>query len=339
MICISLSVEARMDQRKQKESKADYVDKMRQLFLLQISINLKRTEIDKLDKRSQLKAEAMLESELALKGDADEFEAFLQENDNKAQEAVRANERQTKMKMEKIQQIKRLNQNLQTLQSALKKDRDALEECLRFKSFLDELTPNEWFEKETYNNTGNLSYFSHPLQLLEVISSLEEDNLFLIQNMQEAEQSLEEMKGEFQDTKDKEQQNANVLRDNIKHINSQIRIKEEDIVLMKDRLTGKYDSVHKKELGFLQDLNNRVKQIYKVCGFSSSGSTPSTLFMLAELEAGMDSILLNLENMPPFDFKKIEKCKEKNRREMNRIFLQQKLQSRKENRKVLESKQ
>ena len=320
-----------MSQRKQKESKADYVDKMRELFLLQMSINLKRTEIDKLDKRSQLKAETMSENELALQGDADKFEAFLQENDTKAQEAVRANERQTKIKMEKIQQIKRLNQNLQTLQSALKKDGDALEECLRFKSFLDELTPNEWFEKETNSNTGNLLYFSDPLQLLEVISNLEEDTLFLIQNMQEAEQSLEEMRAEFQDTKDKEQQNANVLRDNIKHINTQIRTKEEDIALMKDKLTGKYDSVHKEELNFLQDLNNRVKQIYKVCGYSSSGSTPSTLFMLAELEGGMDSILLDLENMPSSDFKKIEKSKEKNRREMNRI--QQKLQSRKEKQK------
>ena len=40
-------------------------------------------------------------------------------------------------------------------------------------------------------------YFRAPKQLLEIFTQLEEQNLFLIQNSQETEQALEELKQDF----------------------------------------------------------------------------------------------------------------------------------------------
>ena len=44
-------------------------------------------------------------------------------------------------------------------------------------------------------------YFKHPDQLLDIFSQLEERNLFLIQNVQETEEALEELRQKFDDTK------------------------------------------------------------------------------------------------------------------------------------------
>ena len=44
-------------------------------------------------------------------------------------------------------------------------------------------------------------YFQEPTQLLNIFTALEEQNLFLIQNSQETEQALEELKQTFRNTK------------------------------------------------------------------------------------------------------------------------------------------
>jgi hypothetical protein len=44
-------------------------------------------------------------------------------------------------------------------------------------------------------------YFSRPHQLMDIFAALEEQNLFLIQNSQETEHTLEELQHDFRDTK------------------------------------------------------------------------------------------------------------------------------------------
>lgn len=44
-------------------------------------------------------------------------------------------------------------------------------------------------------------YFSHPQELLDIFADLEEQNLSLIQNSQETEEALEEMKQTIKQTK------------------------------------------------------------------------------------------------------------------------------------------
>jgi hypothetical protein len=46
-------------------------------------------------------------------------------------------------------------------------------------------------------------YFTSPQQLLDIFSALEERNLFLIQNSQETEEALEELRQKLEDTKSK----------------------------------------------------------------------------------------------------------------------------------------
>jgi hypothetical protein len=216
-----------------------------------------------------------------LEEDAIRFDTFLKENDKKAHDAIKHAERETKLKQDKVSDIKRLNQAIQAVQSDISKHRESLDDCLRFKAFLDGLTPKDFFDSEarakaarqgqrrgqrvaeklaawealkaqtaaefdarkvaehdalldkgtskkkaaaavaamrppkqparppvedeplTSSGAEPHMYFEAPRQLMEVFTQLEEQNLFLIQNSQETEQALEELRAEFKSTRAK----------------------------------------------------------------------------------------------------------------------------------------
>mmetsp|Transcript_6634 Transcript_6634/g.8140 ORF Transcript_6634/g.8140 Transcript_6634/m.8140 type:complete len:347 (+) Transcript_6634:106-1146(+) len=132
----------------EKVAMADFISQKREMFLVQMSLDTKQEEIRKLEERTQLKEEALEKSEKMLEEDAIRFDTFLKENDKKAQDAMRMAEKATKRKMEKVHEIKKLNQQMQVIQSDINKHTEALEDCLRYKKFIDKLSPPEWFENQ-----------------------------------------------------------------------------------------------------------------------------------------------------------------------------------------------
>ena len=232
------------------------------------------------------------EVELMLEEDAIRFDTFLKENDHEAHKAIKRAEQETKAKQEKVQEIKKLHQEIQAVQSEMTKLREHLDDCERYKKFLDKLTPEEWFEdqkqkkldrarermetkrgairgeweerckairgeweekqkeeeekrkkkktrrknaresprsegpvlppapefkdsRDYLSDTEPPMYFQEPHQLLAIFTALEEQNLFLIQNSQETEQALEELKQTFRITKsemDKDSRACRTLR-------------------------------------------------------------------------------------------------------------------------------
>ena len=62
--------------------------------------------------------------------------------------ALKRAEQETKAKQEKVQEIKKLHQEIQAVQSEMTKLREHLDDCERYKKFLDALTPDEWFEDQ-----------------------------------------------------------------------------------------------------------------------------------------------------------------------------------------------
>ena len=137
------------ERRQEKEVMTEFIAKKREMFLVQMSLDTKREEIRKLEEKAQMKEEALQKSETMLEEDAIRFDTFLKENDKKAHEAIKKAERETKLKTDKVQEIKKLNQQIQMVQSDMSKHKEALEDCLKYKEFLDKLTPGEWFEEQT----------------------------------------------------------------------------------------------------------------------------------------------------------------------------------------------
>ena len=70
-------------------------------------------------------------------------------------------------------------------------------------------------------------YFNEPQQLLDIFAELEEQNLSLIQNSQETEEALEEMKQTIKNTKVKMEKETEVLKEQIDKLNNAI-VREEE---------------------------------------------------------------------------------------------------------------
>lgn len=441
-----------MPRRQEKENTAEFVAKKREMFLVQMSLDTKRDEIRKLEEKAQMKEEALQRSEQMLEEDTMRFDAFLKENDKKAHDAIKRAEEETKKKQEKNQEIKRLTQQIQALSSEMSKHREALEDCMRYKKFLDMLTPPEWFEqhrqmredkikamkqsqfeqkyrewermkrrlqeqhrkevearkaekREKNKRAGNRNaiveenddddeqeaklqipapprledetvdlpeeevpmYFTEPQQLMDIFSALEEQNLFLIQNSQETEHTLEELQHAFAETKLTMDSHTSVLQSQIDDLQMHISAEETRVKsLLNKRIaaaevnqaktkssksatmsaTAAKDANNTAQLGvqnqvekerLLADLNAKVRHVYEQCDFDAS-SRPSTLFMLSQMESKLEVLLMDIERMPNEYVIKAEKEKEKKRRERKREE-QQALQERQQedrNRRAIE---
>jgi hypothetical protein len=448
--------------RQEKENTSEFVAKKREMFLVQMSLDTKREEIRKLEEKAQMKEEALQRSEQMLEEDAMRFDAFLKENDKKAHDAIKRAEEETKKKQEKQQDIKRLTQQIQSLSSEMSKHREALDDCLKYKSFLDMLTPPEWFEQHRLRREQRIKdqkqsqydekhkeweklkrklieqhrkeieakkelkkernrrnrgsnqqqqqqddddedenenrliipqppkfedeivdlpeeevpmYFTDPVQLMDIFSALEEQNLFLIQNSQETEHTLEELQHAFSETKLSMDAQTSILQQQIDELQLQINFEESRVkTLVNKRMNANEETmkehasnnkgkdnkkpgsegkdnnsnsttnnlqsqVEKEKL--LTELNNKVKMVYEKCHFDAS-SKPSTLFMLSQLESKLEFLLQDIERMPTEYVIKAEKEKEKRRREKKREeqqALQERLQEERNKRAIERSMQ
>ena len=75
-----------------RENLSDFIAKKREMFLVQMSLDTKKAEIQKLEKKAALKEEALRRSELMLEQDAERFDKFLKANDKNAHDAIKRSE-------------------------------------------------------------------------------------------------------------------------------------------------------------------------------------------------------------------------------------------------------
>jgi hypothetical protein len=436
----------------ERENIKEFIQKKREMFLVQMSLDTKREEIRKLDERAMMKEEALKKSEQMLEEDSMRFDTFLKENDRKAHEAIKKAEEETRRKQEKAQEIKRLTQQIQLTSSEMTKHKELLEDCKRYELFLKELTPPEWWQKcreekaerqerrrregheekmarwqeqvaeikekekkmleemeantkagksrrsrkskkeesapspavrlplpprprleeEELLSSGEEApmYFTHPRQLMKIFADLEERNLSLIQNSQEAEKALEDIESTFSVVREEKERKSSHLQETIDGIQAQIEEENLKAQSMRERAAqfgrsssqsqlsrsrsnaskskkrsggssrkGKEqkEGVEEKEQ---EELANsvylKVKEVYESCGFDGSASA-STLFMIGQLEQKLEQLLVEVANMPSSFVAKAEKEKEKRRREQKRLeqqIMQQKQQEERNKRAI-----
>eukprot|EP00698_Gefionella_okellyi_P019192 TRINITY_DN5850_c0_g2_i1.p1 TRINITY_DN5850_c0_g2~~TRINITY_DN5850_c0_g2_i1.p1 ORF type:complete len:569 (-),score=170.89 TRINITY_DN5850_c0_g2_i1:95-1738(-) len=135
--------------RREKENLTDFINKKREMFLVQMSIDIKRDEIRKLEEKAKKREDILTESEKMLEADSQRFEKFLKESDDRAMKAMKKAESETKAKTEKMQEIKRLKLQIESITSEMTKIKEQLEESSKYKRFLDKLTPANYIKEQT----------------------------------------------------------------------------------------------------------------------------------------------------------------------------------------------
>ncbi|XP_077981560.1 cilia- and flagella-associated protein 100-like [Glandiceps talaboti] len=378
------------DRHVEKENLTDYIAKKREMFLVQYSLGVKRDEMRKLEEIAQAEERKLELAEQYLEEDAAMFDEFLKENDKNSVEAIKIAEAETRAKLEKVGEIKKINAQIMLIKSEISKNEDLLKEYQLYKKFLDHLTPPEWQsdkviakakkraekrrDKEdrtllsgkkkggtspTPSVDGRASkssrqsksatkvgsakrslavtpsgqdvdsgldsdsdsdesldlFFTDPHQLLDIFQELEEQNLSLIQNSQETEEALEEMRQTFVTTKDKMERETDILKQQIDMLNGAITREEEKAADLehKSKMFSFGEFKAEDQEAMLAQLNKKVEEVYRNC-IGDNEANISTLQMLTNIENRLEELFEMIEMMPPERVEAAEKAKEKERR-------------------------
>lgn len=160
-------------------------------------------------------------------------------------------------------------------------------------------------------------YFEEPEQLLDFFASMEEENLFLIQSIQEASQSLDELELRLQEARIEK---GKVTNDKVEELKKKIKTKKELSQEIYCRLQGsrhvyKYEEVKKK----MQSLYNAVSSAHLSLSTNYKAQSTSNIFhMLADIERELEITLERLGCLPKERLRKEAKAFAKQRRENNR---------------------
>ncbi|GMH41880.1 hypothetical protein BSKO_09790 [Bryopsis sp. KO-2023] len=172
-------------------------------------------------------------------------------------------------------------------------------------------------------------YFKDPGQILELYAHLEEQNLFLIQNVQETEEALEELKTKYRDTKGRLDGEIETLKAQIHTLELAIAVEQQKQRILKERTIQNVGSLNlSKGNGpavTLDELNHKVAEMYERCGFDVDASI-GTLTMLTNMETKLEEYLSIIDTMSIEYVETAEKAREKDRRQQAReekIELQQ----------------
>ncbi|XP_033647144.1 cilia- and flagella-associated protein 100-like isoform X2 [Asterias rubens] len=390
------------DRHIEKESLTDYIAKKREMFLVQYSLGVKRDEMRKLEEIAQAEERKLELAEQYLEEDAAMFDEFLKENDKNSVEAIKIAEAETKAKLEKVAEIKKINAQIMLIRSEISKNEDLLKEYQLYKKFLDSLTPAEWKEERrkrrmekrrerrrergevidnekvtsatrrkvgTPNTDGRGSrtsvvrsaakqapssksgsatkrslaqtptkqevdsvksgdadsdyesdeepelFFTDPQQLLDIFAELEEQNLSLIQNSQETEETLEEIRQNINVTEGKMNMETQTLTQQIDTLTGQIEREEEKAKDLehKSKMFSFGEFKAEDQEAMLDTLNSKVEDVYGNC-IGDNEANISTLQMLTNIENRLEELFESIETMPPEKVEAAEKAKEKERR-------------------------
>ncbi|PAA74500.1 hypothetical protein BOX15_Mlig025904g2, partial [Macrostomum lignano] len=131
------------DRQIESEALSDYIGKKREMFLLSYSLGVKRDEMRKLEEVAAAEEKKLEMAEQYLEEDASMFDEFLKENNKNSAEAIRIADEEAKAKLQKVNEIKRLNAQLTQMKSEITKFEEQLREYLAYKEFLERLMPEE----------------------------------------------------------------------------------------------------------------------------------------------------------------------------------------------------
>ncbi|KAH9490579.1 hypothetical protein Btru_033585 [Bulinus truncatus] len=384
------------DRHVEKESLSEYIAKKREMFLVQYSLGVKRDEMRKLEEIAQAEEKKLELAEQYLEEDAAMFDEFLKENDKNSVEAIKIAETEAKLKMEKVNEIKRINAQMMAIKSEISKYEDTLKEYQLYSNFLESLIPSDiqeqrlkeklrrkeeklkerektlsvrWPGRKSESSSAKTSvsgpsgkgklapkppekrksndkdkkldeleesainmtdiddsdeeldlYFTDPQQLLEIFAELEEQNLSLIQNSQETEEALEEMKHTIKATKIKMESETKTLKEQIDRLQAEIQKEEAKAADLKIKAKmfnyGEFKADDDQEQR-LAELNKKVEEVYRSC-IGDNEANISTLQMLTNIENRLEELFETIETMPQDKVEAAEKAKDKERRQKMR---------------------
>lgn len=296
---------------KTKEDLNEFIQQKREIFLAQLAIDTKREELQRLERIEYEEEKALIAKETEINLFQEQFRNFLEADGKETMQARLNAEEKSKERIKVTMEIKQISSHISNLRNEIAHHDEKLQECQQYKNFIKILTPEEWKKEHT---DGDL-YFTDPNQLIDIIKSLEEQNMFLIRHCQEAEEAVERYKNNFSkllDSRDESIEELNLLHDQELAILEASLEKNEQFKVAAS--AHKSPNVPNTEL---DDLINIVATFYKSLGYDSGSDNAQS--MLTKLEDVMESLIVKIKDLDPYMVRKLAQEKEQQRREQARI--------------------
>ncbi|XP_048643127.1 cilia- and flagella-associated protein 100 isoform X2 [Marmota marmota marmota] len=134
------------EKKMEPDTLSSYIDQKRKMFLIQYAVEMKRSEIRRLESLASEEEARLKEAQKSLEMDAMLFDEFLRDNDANSVQAMRLAEKETKAKMDKMAEIRELTIQITHVKSEIAKFEDTLQQYKMYKDFLYKVSPKEWLE-------------------------------------------------------------------------------------------------------------------------------------------------------------------------------------------------
>ncbi|CAI8036946.1 Cilia- and flagella-associated protein 100 [Geodia barretti] len=158
-------------------------------------------------------------------------------------------------------------------------------------------------------------FFTSPSQLLQLFSELEEQNLSLIQNSQETEELLEDLRQTHKETGHTLNTQIHNLKRQVDLLMRAIELEEEkgsDLEMNSKLLSyGEYRADDQEQM--LAEMNKKVASVYAKC-IGPNEANISSLNMLTAIEGCLEQLFETIETLPADKVEAAEKLKDKERR-------------------------
>ena len=288
----------------------DFIRQKREIFVAQLAIDTKREELERLEQIEQEEEQSLRAKEAEINLFRDQFRSFLANDGKATMEARHAAEVKSKERIEISLQIKQVSTQIAALRNEIAHHDEKLQECQAYKDFLEALTPKDWKEE----HPGEM-YFKDPKQLMNIMISLEEQNMFLIRHCQEAEDAVERYRVKFN----------NLLESRDGSITEMLQKKDKkkqelnELIEKNEQYKVTRDFKHGNELSpqEMKELQDAISKFHKKLGFENTAS-PDASSMLKRIEMKMEEVMINLSKLDEAQLKQLTQEKELKRRNEER---------------------
>lgn len=266
------------DRVRARENIQKTIEKKREMFLLQMMIDIKKEEIKKLEQFALLREYGLKNSEDMLIEDTTRFNEYWDECKRQSHDAMKEAKKLNKIKIDITHDINHLNEEIQQLQTQIQKHEESLEEYTKYKEFLDKVEPHE-------EDAGN--HFTSSEQLTDIFHGYVEHNLILIQNIQELEQNLEQSKHELENIEKLTGHKLSELLGGRGELGKAIEEKDKRCIQLDGRLTKTVEN-DRSGLPVLLRLEQTTRD---VLGLEADEGQQGCLGLLTEVEHRLDNYL------------------------------------------------
>jgi hypothetical protein len=241
----------------------------------------------------------------------EQFRAFLDADTKSLTDARYAAEAMAKQRLDVSLRIKQVSLQISSLRNDIAHSEDKLQECEDYRRFIEGLTPSEW---RAVHRLPEL-YFKEPGQLLEIMETLEAQNMFLMQHCQDAEEIVtryadrfREILGERDGTITEMKREKDATR---RHLDEKNKENEQY------RLVGTFHHGNEFSEAEFAELGPIIVQFHETLGFKVAG-TGDLVTMLKRIEDRMEALFAGLAKKDQDLVKSMYVEKLRRRREMER---------------------